>query len=58
MTADPTKTVKVFFCYAREDKALRDELEQHLSLLIRQNQITTCHLKPEQTIIEQSRGKC
>ncbi|SRR6266487_566262 len=41
MTTDPTKTVKLFFCYAREDKALRDELEQHLSLLKRQKQITT-----------------
>jgi tetratricopeptide (TPR) repeat protein len=41
MTTDPTKTVKLFFCYAREDKALRDELEQHLSLLKRQKHITT-----------------
>jgi tetratricopeptide (TPR) repeat protein len=41
MTTDPTKTVKLFFCYAREDKALRDELEQHLSLLKRQKQIIT-----------------
>jgi tetratricopeptide (TPR) repeat protein len=41
MTTDPTKTVKLFFCYAREDRALRDELEQHLSLLKRQKQITT-----------------
>ena len=37
MTTDPIKTVKLFFCYAREDRALRDELEQHLSLLKRQN---------------------
>ena len=41
MTTDLTKTVKLFFCYAREDRALRDELEQHLSLLKRQKQITT-----------------
>jgi tetratricopeptide (TPR) repeat protein len=41
MTPDSTKTVKLFFCYAREDKALRDELEQHLSLLKRQKHITT-----------------
>jgi tetratricopeptide (TPR) repeat protein len=41
MTTDPTKTVKLFFCYAREDRALRDELEQHLSLLKRQKHITT-----------------
>ena len=41
MTTDHTKTVKLFFCYAREDKALRDELEQHLSLLKRQKQITS-----------------
>ena len=41
MATDPTKTVKLFFCYAREDKALRDELEKHLSLLKRQKLITT-----------------
>jgi tetratricopeptide (TPR) repeat protein len=41
MITDPTKTVKLFFCYAREDKTLRDELEQHLSFLKRQKLITT-----------------
>ncbi len=43
MTTEPTITVKLFFCYAREDKALRDELEQHLSLLKNQKLITIWH---------------
>jgi tetratricopeptide (TPR) repeat protein len=41
MATGPTKTVKLFFCYARKDKAYRDELDQHLSLLKRQKHITT-----------------
>src|SRR5438034_10266041 len=41
MTTDPTKTVKLFFCYAREDKAVREALEKHLSLLKHQKQIST-----------------
>jgi len=32
---------KVFFCYARADKELRDELEAHLSSLKRSQRITT-----------------
>src|SRR6266568_2551936 len=35
------KLLKLFYCYAREDKALRDELDNHLSLLKRQHQITS-----------------
>src|SRR5258708_1555669 len=41
MTAEPTKTLKLFYCYAREDKALREELERHLASLKRQQHITT-----------------
>jgi len=32
--------VKIFYCYAHEDKALRNELEKHLSPLKRLDQIT------------------
>src|SRR3989442_14799566 len=34
-------TVKVFYCYAREDKTLRDELDRHLSPLRRSKLIIT-----------------
>ena len=33
----------VFYSYAHEDEALRDELEKHLSLLQRQGTITAWH---------------
>lgn len=33
--------IKLFYCYAREDKALRDELEKHLSNLKRQYHLIT-----------------
>ncbi len=35
--------VSIFYCYAREDQALRDELAKHLSVMKRQDQITTWH---------------
>ncbi len=35
--------IKLFYCYAREDKALRDELEIHLSALKRQYHLTNWH---------------
>ena len=35
------KIIKIFYCYAREDKDLRDELEMHLSNMKHQNQIVT-----------------
>src|SRR6266550_9148932 len=41
MAAASTKPLKLFYCYAHEDKALRDELDNHLSLLKRQQQITS-----------------
>ena len=37
------KTVNLFFSYAHEDEALRDELEKNLKLLQRQNIIDTWH---------------
>ncbi|GHO98791.1 hypothetical protein KSF_088390 [Reticulibacter mediterranei] len=36
-----TTPLKLFYCYAHEDKTLRDELDNHLSLLKRQSQITS-----------------
>jgi hypothetical protein len=38
-----TKTVKIFYCYARKDKVLRDELEKHLIALERSDQVITWH---------------
>jgi len=35
--------IKLFYCYARQDKALRDKLEVHLSGLKRQYRMTTWH---------------
>lgn len=35
--------IKIFFCYARKDKELRDELEKHLEPLRRTGKITTWH---------------
>jgi len=42
--ADTSKQeIKLFYCYAREDKPLRNELEKHLSWLIRRFQLTSWH---------------
>src|SRR5437764_11330237 len=35
--------IKLFYCYAHEDKPLRDELEKHLSWLKRRYQLTNWH---------------
>src|SRR5256885_10086944 len=35
MADTPKQEIELFYCYAREDKALRDELEKHLSPLKR-----------------------
>jgi TIR domain-containing protein len=43
MAADLTDAIKVFYCYAHEDQALRDELEKHLGILRRQGQIMGWH---------------
>jgi tetratricopeptide (TPR) repeat protein len=41
MTTEVKKALKLFYCYAREDKALRDELDIHLRSLKRQNLVTS-----------------
>ena len=38
-----TRTIKVFYSYARADDKLRNELEKHLSLLKRQGEISAWH---------------
>lgn len=43
MPVAPKQEIKLFYCYAREDKALRDELELHLSNLKRQYHLTNWH---------------
>lgn len=43
MTTGSKKPLKLFYCYAREDKALRNELDIHLSSLKRQNLVTSWH---------------
>src|SRR5438876_5696504 len=40
MLAETKKEIKLFYCYAREDKTLRNELEIHLSGLKRQYHFT------------------
>lgn len=37
----PIQPVKIFYCYARRDKALHDRLENHLEPLKRSGLITT-----------------
>src|SRR5437660_11111355 len=41
MIAELPKVIKLFYCCAREDIALRNELEKHLGPLRRQGQITS-----------------
>jgi tetratricopeptide (TPR) repeat protein len=36
-------TVNIFYCYARKDQELRDELEKHLGMMQRQDHITSWH---------------
>src|SRR5260370_3180990 len=43
MAIDSIRSVKIFYCYAHEDKPLRDELDRHLGALKRSGQITTWH---------------
>src|SRR6266702_5207375 len=43
MPPESVRVLKLFYCYAHQDKDLRDELEHHLSTLKRLNQITTWH---------------
>ena len=39
----PDSPIEVFFSYAHEDEALRDELAKHLSILKRQGAIQSWH---------------
>ncbi len=41
MTAPSTQAVKIFYCYAHEDKAFHDDLDLHLSQLKRQHTLTS-----------------
>lgn len=41
MSVEQTRVKKIFYCYSHRDKALRDELEEHLEPLRRSGQITT-----------------
>ena len=36
MTVEATSPINIFFCYARKDKNLRNELDMHLNPLSRQ----------------------
>lgn len=41
MTTGSKRPLNLFYCYAREDKVLRDELDIYLSSLKRQNLVTS-----------------
>jgi hypothetical protein len=41
MASEPPKAIKIFYCYAREDKELRDELDKHLSVMRHAGKIST-----------------
>src|SRR5579862_7324846 len=43
MANAPGREIHLFYCYARKDKPLRDELEKHLSWLKRRYQLTNWH---------------
>lgn len=43
MSAQPPQALEVFFSYAHEDEAWRNELVKHLSLLQRQGVLTSWH---------------
>ncbi len=43
MVDTPEQEIRLFYCYAHEDKSLRDELEKHLSWLRRRYQLTNWH---------------
>src|SRR5205085_720310 len=48
----PFPTVRVFYCYTRQDKELRDELENHLCVLKRSGNIITWHDREIQAGVE------
>ena len=41
MEAEASKVLKIFYCYARKDKPLREEMDLHLSTLKRLNHVIT-----------------
>ena len=43
MADAPRQEIKLFYCYARKDKNLRDELEKHLAGLKRRYHLTNWH---------------
>jgi tetratricopeptide (TPR) repeat protein len=43
MAGTSQQEIKLFYCYAREDKPLRDELEKHLAWLRRRYRLTNWH---------------
>ena len=43
MAVEPTKVMKLFYCYAHEDRALRSALDKHLRNLKWQGQISSWH---------------
>src|SRR5947207_1405773 len=43
MADTPNQEIKLFYCYAREDKSLRDELEKHLSWLKSRYELINWH---------------
>jgi hypothetical protein len=40
---EPTQPIEIFFCYAHEDKPLRDELDKHLAALKRSGIVYSWH---------------
>lgn len=55
MEAKPARVIKIFYCYAHEDRMLRDELEKHLSPLKRLGRITEWHDRAIQAGMEWER---
>ncbi len=51
----PARGIKIFYCYAHEDRALRDELERHLSPLKRLGRITEWYDRDIQAGVEWER---
>ncbi len=51
----PARVIKIFYCYAHEDRALRDELERHLSPLKRLGRITEWYDRDIQAGVEWER---
>lgn len=52
MTVEQTRAIKIFYCYAHADKALRAELETHLAPLKRLEWIITWHDREVNVVME------